>query len=195
MRSKVKYTTNSARCFRSVLLLVVAVLLAASTAHADVCVWRDPDRTMQKIFPQARDYGTIERKISVEKERAIENRLGKPLDPGEREDWIFYKITGKKGNPLGYVLTDAEKGEYGAIEIVMGITPEGKVVGIYIQRARELDKEFKSRVFLDQFIGKTKESPLRIGKDIKAESSLPTEQVSFAAKKMLIMYDELKKEK
>ncbi len=177
------------------LLILAGAVFWAATGYADVCVWRDPERTMQKIFPQARDYETIERKISGEKAGVIENRLGKPLDPGEREDWIFYKIRGNKGEPLGYVLTDAEKGEYGAIEIVMGITPEGKVAGVYIQRARERDKEFKSRDFLDQFIGKTKENPLHIGKDIKAEGSLPAEQVSFAARKMLIMYDELRKEK
>lgn len=177
------------------LLILAGAVLWASTGYADVCVWRDPERTMQKIFPKARDYETIERKISSETLRLIENRLGKPLDPGEREDWMFYKIRGDKGESLGYVLTDAEKGEYGAIEIVMGITPEGKVAGVYIQRARERDKEFKSREFLDQFIGKTKEGPFRVGKDIKANVSLPAEQVSFAARKMLIMYDELKKEK
>lgn len=182
---------NSARCF-STGFLVVAVLLAASTAHADVCVWRDPERTMQKIFPQARDYETIERKISGEKARVIENHLGKPLDPGERHDWIFYKIRGNKGETLGYVLTDAEKGEYGAIEIVMGITPDGEVIGVYIQRARERDRGFKSKEFLDQFVGKTKENQIRIGKDIKAESSLPVEQAAFAVRKMLVMFDELK---
>lgn len=195
MRSLLKFIMNSARCFSTGLLLVPAVLLTASAAFADVCVWRDPERTMQKIFPQARDYETIERKISGGKLGSIENRLGKPLDPGEREDWIFYKIRGNKGDTLGFVLTDAEKGEYGAIEVVMGIAPEGKVTDVYIQRARERDNEFKSRGFLSQFIGKTKEDPIRVGRDIKAKESLPAEQVSFAIRKMLIMYDELKKER
>ncbi len=195
MRSHFKSTMNSARCFRTGLFFAAVLVLAASAVFADVCVWRDPERTMQKIFPQARDYETVERKIPSEKLRLIEGRLGKSLDPGEREDWVFYRIRGKVGETLGYVLTDAEKGEYGAIEVVMGITPEGKVTGVYIQRARERDQEFKSRGFLDQFSGKTKEDPLRIGRDIKAGNSLPAEQVSFAAKKMLVMYDELKKER
>jgi len=185
---------SSPSIFNLLAALIVTVIVP-SAAYADVCVWRDPERTMQKIFSKAKDYETIERKISGETLRLIEKRLGKPLDPGEREDWIFYKIRGHKGEPLGYVLTDAEKGEYGVIEIVMGITPEGTVTGVYIQRARERDKEFKSRDFLDQFIGKTKEGPFRIGKDIKTASSLPTEQVSFGVRKMLVMYDELKKEK
>lgn len=193
MLSRLRHTMNLLISFSP--LVLAALVFWASTAHADVCVWRDPERTMQRIFPKAKDYETIERKISAAKAGVIENRLGKSLDPGEREDWIFYKIRGDSGETLGYVLTDAEKGEFGAIEIVMGITPEGKVRGVYIQRARERDKEFKSRVFLDQFIGKTKEGPLRIGKDIRAEASLPTEQVSFAVRKMLVMYDELKKEK
>lgn len=181
--------------FFNMLAALIVTVIVPSAGYADVCVWRDPERTMQKIFPKAKDYETIERKISGETLRLIESRLGKPLDPGEREEWIFYKIMGNKGEPLGYVLTDAEKGEYGAIEIVMGITPEGTVIGVYIQRARERDKEFKTRDFLDQFIGKTKENPFCIGKDIKAKGSLTAEQVSFAVRKVLVMYDELKKEK
>lgn len=172
-------------------LFSLLLLFAPSVSHADVCVWRDPERTMSRLFPNANDYETIDRKISSEKLRLIENRLGRPLGTGERENWVYYRIRGNNAETLGYVLTDAEKGEYGAIEIVMGITPDGKVIGVYIQRARERDREFKSKEFLDQFVEKTKEDLIRIGKDIRAESSLPLEQVAFAVRKMLVMFDEL----
>lgn len=177
--------------FKLLAIPIVAVFWV-STVYADVCVWRDPERTMSRLFPNANDYETIDRKISSEKLRLIENRLGRPLDPGERENWIYYRIRGNNAETLGYVLTDAEKGEYGAIEIVMGITSDGKVIGVYIQRARERDRGFKSKEFLNQFVEKTKEDPICIGKDIKAESSLPLEQVTFAVRKMIVMFDELK---
>jgi Na+-translocating ferredoxin:NAD+ oxidoreductase RnfG subunit len=160
-------------------------------ALADVCVWRDPERTMTKLFPEAKDYLTIDKKISAEVRERIERRLGKPLDPGERENWIYYEIKGSNGETLGHILTDAEKGEYGAIEIVMGVTPNGKIIGLYIQRARERDKTFRSKEFLEQFTGKTKEDRIQIGKDIKAESTVATEQVAFGVRKMLVMFDEL----
>lgn len=171
-------------------LLIALIFLLSSTAHADVCVWRDPDRTMSMIFPQARDYKTLDRKITKEKQENIERRLGKPPGVGERETWSHYEITGSNGT-IGYVIADAEKGEYGAIEVVMGLTPDSKVKQVYIQRAREKDKEFKSKEFLDQFVGKTEESPITIGKDIKTTDSAITQEVTFAIRKMLVMFDEL----
>jgi len=58
-----------------------------------------------------------------------------------------------------------------------------------------LAKEFKGKEFLKQFNGKTEKDPIRIGKDIKATSAVPTEQVAFGVRKMLVMYDELKEGK
>lgn len=181
--------------FQNSIKLLTALILAVwmcNAARADVCVWRDPEKTMVRLFPKAKDYETIDVKISKEALKRIETRLSKKLDPGERENWIYYKIRGSGGKTLGYILTDAEKGEYGAIEIVAGVDVNGKVIGIYIQRAREKNKEFKSKEFLGQFTGKTKDDSLLIGKDIAAKSALPTEQVAFGVRKMLAMYDNLK---
>jgi Na+-translocating ferredoxin:NAD+ oxidoreductase RnfG subunit len=182
--------SSSSIIFRAVVSLLLLFSFSVELL-ADVCVWRDPEKTMVLIFPQARDYKTLDRKISNENRAAIEKRIGKPLDPGERESWSHYEIVGDDGKPLGYVIADAEKGEYGVIEIVMGITADGKVKQVYIQRARERKKEFKSKEFLNQFVGKMKDEPIQIGKDIKAEHSLSNEQVAFAVKKMLVMFDEL----
>jgi len=176
--------------FRTLVTLVLIIAFIVE-AFADVCVWRDPERTMTKLFPKAKDYLTIDKKISSEVRERIEQRLGKPLDPGERENWIYYEIKGADGETLGYILTDAEKGEYGAIEIVMGVTPDGKIIGLYIQRARERNKAFRSKEFLEQFTGKTKDDQIQIGKDIKTESAIATEQVTFGVRKMLVMFDEL----
>ena len=37
-------------------ILFIVMLLLSNVALADVCVWRDPERTMIKLFPQAEDY-------------------------------------------------------------------------------------------------------------------------------------------
>lgn len=171
--------------------LAIVGLLAASAA-ADVCVWRDPDRAMSRLFPAARDYETVDVKIGRDALARIEKRLGRALDPGERTNWIYYTITGSKGQVLGQVLTDAERGDFGAIELVMGVDPAGKATSIYVQRARERDKVFKSKGFLDQFVGKTVADSLRVGEDIQGARSTATEQVAFGIRKMLVMYEELK---
>ena len=190
MKYNFRYTLNFSTSFR---IIISFILFFSFTGKlfADVCVWRNPERTMVLIFPQARDYKTLDRKISNEREAEIEKLLGKPLDPGERESWSHYEIVGSNGKALGYIIADAEKGEYGVIEVVMGITPDGKVKQVYIQRERERDKEFKSKEFLNQFVGKTKDEPIQIGEDIKVGRSLPAEQAALAVKKMLIMFYEL----
>lgn len=154
-------------CFKSLIVLIM-IFAMVTESLADVCVWRDPEKTMSKLFPTARDYKTIDRKISPEKRQVIEQRLGRTLDPGEREDWNYYRLTDDKGQPLGFVIADAEKGEYGVIEVVMGITTDGKVKAVYVQKARERNKEFKSPEFLAQFAGKTHKDGIQIGKDIRS---------------------------
>lgn len=178
----------------SKLCKVALMLFIFGTANilADVCVWRNPERTMSTIFPEAKDYRTVDKKISPDKREIIEKKLNDKLAPGEREDWTYYKILGKDDQGLGCIIADAEKGEFGVIEIVMGITPDGKVKGVYIQRAREKKKEFKSKEFLSQFEGKTVKDSLALGKDIKVkEVSLPVKMTVLGIRKMLLFYEEL----
>lgn len=183
-------TSDLPSSFKALVILAFGLFIS-STVYADVCVWRNPERTMAKIFHGAGDYKTITRIISGPKREIIEKRLGEELSPGERKDWIYYEITDDSGATAGYIIADAEKGEYGVIEIVMGITPDGKIKGIYIQRARERDKEFKSRQFLKQFEEKTIKDSIEPGKDIKAKETHAVKAVILGVKKMLIFYDEL----
>lgn len=188
-----RFTGISSKCFKTFLLLVILVGWN-SPAVADVCVWRDPERTMQLLFPEAMDYRTIDRKIPPDTLVEIERRLGRPLDPGERKDWTYYELVGSKGKKLGYVIADAEKGEYGVIEIVMGLSVKEKVVGVYIQRSRERKtRKLKSKEFLSQFIGKGVEDGLETGKDIRAVdgAEAAAKEVAFGVKKMLVFYDEI----
>ncbi len=175
-----------------IFLIATAFLSISSAVFAEVCVWRNPERTMTKIFPEAGDYKTITKAISTEERMAIEQMLRATLSDDEAKEWIYYEITDKRGEPLGFITADAEKGEYGVIEMVMGIKPDGKAKGVYIQRSREKDTAFKSKPFLDQFINKTVSDSLELGKDIKAfQESPPVKMVVFGVKKMLIFYDQL----
>lgn len=191
MRRHFRSTLNLLNSFRSPATLAF-LLFTTSTVYADVCVWRNPERTITMIFPEAGDYKTITRIISIEKRNVIEKRLGEWLSPGESKYWVYYEITGSEGETLGYIIADAEKGEYGVIEIVMGITPDGKVEGLYIQRSRERDKKFRSNEFLKQFISKTVKDAIQIGRDINiASESIAAKAVILGVRKMLIFYDEL----
>ena len=198
MRSQHKSILNSATAFSAPLFVTLALWLSAAPLRADVCVWRDPERTMQKLFPQARDYKTRTLKMTPERIATIEKALGLPLEDTERKEFDLYEITSSldgKPQKLGTVLALAGKGEYGTIEVVIGVDSAGKLVGAYIQRTRErVSKALQSAEFLNQFAGKTKKDGFDVGKDIKpasADAENASRVVTFVVKKMLVFHDVL----
>lgn len=177
---------------------MLSLALMATSVRADVCVWRDPERTMQKIFPQARDYKTRTEKMTPERMAAIEKAIGVPLEVTERKEFDLYEITGQvdgKVQTIGTILALAGKGEYGTIEVVIGVNTDRKVAGVYIQRSRErVTRALQSPEFLQQFAGKTKEDGFNVGKDIKPASpdaAAASRVAAFVVKKMLVFHDVL----
>ncbi len=118
-----------------------------------LCVWRNPERTMTKIFPEAKDYSTINLKVTPQQCDSIEKELGSKLLAGQRDQFQYFKMTGNAGKPVGTIIAASQKGEFGAIEFVIGFDTSGNVVDLYIQRSRERDQTFKDRSFLDSFKG------------------------------------------
>lgn len=152
------------------------------------CIWRNPERTMMHIFPDAKDYKTITKKISSENLKEIESRAGKLL-PGQREAFQYYELTGDSNILLGYIFASTQKGEYGSIEFVFGLDKNSKIKKIYIQRSRERNNDFKNKEFLDQFTGKSI-------KDIETgefKNSLGMQAVLSGIKKELTAFDVLGK--
>lgn len=169
--------------------LIAIIFSFAEVAYAEEdykCIWRNPERTMVRIFPDAVDYKTITKKITSQKLKKIEDKAGKLL-AGQREAFQYYELIGD-GTSLGYIFASTQKGEYGAIEFVFGIDKGGKIISIYIQRSRERDREFKKKAFLDQFIGKN----VNDIKNIKFNSTVGTQAVLSGVKKELTTFEILK---
>ncbi len=176
---------------------VTAALFAPSRAEADVCVWRDPERTMTKLFPNASDFRTVTKRLTPDLARTIEERVGLRLDDTERSEFNFYEITGRAGGRterLGTVLALAGTGDYGAVEVVIGLGPDNRIVGAYVQRTRERHADkLRSDEFLNQFRGRSaKDSPAR-WRDVRLVDEAPTASraVAVAVHKMVVFYDVL----
>lgn len=200
MPSRLSSTSSSASCFRWAGLLALGVWLTAAPALADVCVWRDPERTMQKIFPQALDYKTLTVRMTPERVQAIEKALGAKLDESEKSELNFYEITGNAGGrrqKIGTVIALAGKGEYGVIEVVIGV--EGnRIVGAYLQRSRErATRALQSGKFLNQFVGKSRADGFEVPGEIQPaspEAGAASRVVAFVIKKMLVFQEVLARE-
>lgn len=167
--------------FISALLVISSLAVPVRSEEMYLCIWRNPERTMVRLFPEAKDYRTITKKIDPDSLKAIEARAGRLL-PGQRDLFQYFELTGPDGALLGYVFAGSQKGEYGAIEFVSGLDKESRIKGVYIQRSREKESEFKSREFLDQFKGLAadKVGALELVKDIAVKKKTAGAQAVLA---------------
>lgn len=165
--------------------ILIAVLLAAwaGSAWADVCVWRDPERTMARLFPDARDYRTAVHKLTPAQVARIGTLAGQPLTPDETHEFNIYEVTDGK-RVIGRVLALAGPGEYGTIETVVGIGADDRIRGVYIQRIRERQRAaLQSEAFLGQFKGQALTPALSVTPPADAEK--PAQVVIGLVRKML----------
>lgn len=174
----------------SIFLLFFSLPVLVPAEETYVCIWRNPERTMMRIFPEAKDYRTIKKKINLEQLKIIEERAGKLL-PGQRELFQYFELKDIGQRPLGNIFASSQKGEYGAIEFVFGIDNNKKINGIYIQRSRERGNGFKKKEFLNQFIGKriTDIEDMEKEKTIKTDSSTGCQAVLSGIKKELAAFE------
>lgn len=164
------------------ILLPVSLTLAFHV-HADVCVWRDPERTMIRLFPEAKDYRTEVYKLQPPQITRIEQLAGEPLEATEKQEYNIYAITAD-GRTLGWVLALAGMGEYGVIETVIGLDPDHRIRGVYLQRVRERQrKALQSDAFLGQFVGQRQGDPLDLRPAAGAEAA--SQEIARVIRKML----------
>ncbi|KMQ49405.1 hypothetical protein CHISP_3680 [Chitinispirillum alkaliphilum] len=146
---------------------------------------------MTRIFPDARDYRTVDLRISGEKREIIEERLGSELLRGQRTQYPYYEMIGEEGQVIGYTIAAAQRGQFGVIEFVFGLDTNFIIRDIYIQRTRERNTEFRRREFLELFIGKGINDVDLIEDLYDGESSHGTDAVILGLRKELITFDEL----
>jgi hypothetical protein len=165
----------SLRCRCIVCFLLLGSALPATAQEVYLCVWRNPERTMTRIFPDARDYTSVTARISPEQRAAIENSIGTELLPGQQDLFQYYEMTDAAGKAIGIVVPSTQKGEFGAVEFVFGLDPDLVIKNLYIQRARERNQAFKDREFLDLFVGRSVNDSLAV-QQIENGGSTPGKQ-------------------
>lgn len=156
-----------------------------------LCVWRNPERTMTRIFPDGRDYVSVNARITEAQRREIESRLGFELLPGQQDLFQYFRMMGEGGEEIGTIIPASQKGRFGAVEFVLGLDNDLVVRDLYIQRARERDQRFKEREFLDLFVGlKLSEAPA-LDRLYEGEETPGTAAVIRGLKKELVTYQVL----
>ena len=143
-------------------LLFIAGIFCRPSFGAIGCTLNDPDRDIQKLFPQSTgyktDFITIQERGGNKLKEEVEKKLGDTFDPVyESLDVPYSYYTVLKGKDvIGYVHGVNQKGLYGTIQIILATDPDGKIIGFYYQRISSPEAEkFRDKAFTDQFIGLT----------------------------------------
>lgn len=158
---------------------------------APLCPWRDPEGDLLRFFPGATGHRE-ELKILSHLRVALIHDLGRPLTA---EELLLrpYRITAGAA-PLGSVLVRRVKGEFGAIELVLAVAPDGRVRGLRLQRQREptsVAALLTSPRWLDAFQGKSADSPLRVGEDLPAvprKARISADAIADGVRASLILF-------
>ncbi len=135
-----------------------------TTESSPICPWREPQRDLQALFPQATHY-TIETRILSALMTPIHQRLKRSMTVDENPLRIYRAADGTQVK--GSILVKRVKGEHGGIELVVGIDAGGELRGVLIQSQREPEAVAEAITkWLPGFAGKTAASPLQPGEDL-----------------------------
>lgn len=154
MNSKILFLTG---------LLFMGNLLIVSSSHSAVgCTLNDPDRDIQRIFPQSTGYKTefltIDEHGGEVLAKEVEMMLKDKLDQVyETLDvpYAYYTVL-KKKEIIGYVHGVNQRGMYGGMQLILATDLEGKILDFYYQKISSPEaKNFKDEEFTTQFVGLT----------------------------------------
>ena len=96
------------------------------------------------------------------------------------------------GNVMGSVVQVNEEGKEGPLQVLVAFTPEGEVFDIgFTVFGEDRGKPAISFPFLNQFIGKSSEAEMIVGKNIDAISGATwtSNSVSSAIRKAVVIFD------
>jgi hypothetical protein len=163
MSNFITMANNTVKIFPAFLMVISILILGCGVSLAAVgCTLNDPDRDIQKLFPQSTGYKTnfitIQERGGEKLKKEVEKKLGDTFDPlYESVDVPYSYYTVLKGKDvIGYVHGVNQKGVYGGMQIILATDPDGKIIGFYYQKISSPEAEkFRNKSFTDRFLGLT----------------------------------------
>lgn len=178
------------------LISLIIFFIPFNSVQAAICAFRDPDRDVYRLFPEATGYKSIFTEIDGKNRLVIEEALGQPLDINDIGIHTLYIVL-KDTMPIGFIHAHGTLGRYGNVEVIWAFNLNGSIKDYIIQRSREKKtKELESEEFRKQFRGKKLGDPFMLGnsKEINIQFIQPPEGaekessiIAYGAKTVLIL--------
>jgi electron transport complex protein RnfG len=165
---------------------IVALLFAVTSLRAER--YLTVQEAQKLAFPKATRFEEQVLRFTREQARAIEKQSGVPVKSEGNKVTFAYE----DAQLLGVLFVDHVLGKHEIIDYTVAISPEGKVLGIEILEYRESHGyEIRNPRWRKQFVGKEKNSPLRLNKDIYniSGATMSCRHVTDGTKRVLATFD------
>ena len=144
--------------------LLIAVLTLPLTVPVAAHETGFPEKTLKSIFPAASGFTARKKTFTPAQVKQIEQASGSKLEHDDNP-LNFYVALGKP-DVLGTVVMIDADGPKGNMDIALGVKKDGSIAKVLITENKD-DQGLSASAFLDQLKGKTAQSPLAVGKDLK----------------------------
>ncbi|MBI3995266.1 MAG: FAD:protein FMN transferase [Nitrospirae bacterium] len=169
-------------------LLSAFGLLVLKPYGAAGAVYLTEEEAVRRIFPEGREFAKETVTLTAEQKAGVGGRVGKRI---EEESYTVYRIVVDDPSlPIGYGVVLNVIGKERPITFMIGVSPQARIIGIEVMIYRESQgSEIRSKRFMKQFMGKTVDAPLKLGRDIDGISgaTLSSRSTAYAVKKALAL--------
>jgi Na+-translocating ferredoxin:NAD+ oxidoreductase RnfG subunit len=148
--------------FEAAGLLPIAVA-AGLPLSAHAVDYMTPQQAQQALFPQADRFELHDLRLDAAQMQALAARAGVQARSAQ---WKVVEAS-QAGKRLGWVVIDNVVGKFELITYAVGIAQDGSVKQVEVLSYRESHGgEIRLPAWRQQFVGKTAQSPLKVGGDI-----------------------------
>ena len=147
------------------------------------------------LLPDAQSVKEETKILTDGQKQSISKAAEVVFDPTLDKEYHVY-IAESNGRLIGYAMEDTVKGKWGNIHYMMGFSADGKITDVVVLELQERrGRPVKERKFLDQFVGKTTQEPIRLKKDIKGVggATISSTGMTNGIRKMAFIFNELYK--
>lgn len=168
---------------------------------ASAIVLLNDKEALKEMFPEADTIVMEQKTIDSVLITKIKDKLGgklvlyqagsesKKLEEDNEYQFYFGEKAGKK---IGVALMETQPGKWGPVKYIIALDTLRKVKNLAVMMyVEKRGRPIARRNFLSQFIGKTNEDPILVGKDIRAISgaTISSRATAFAVKKVIVFYE------
>ena len=188
-------------------VLLVVVILAIGMVLSTECAATQlltKDEALAQMFPDAESIVSETHLMTMDEVARVRARLGGQLvhyQKGSKSEKVeenleyefYYSIV--NGEKTGVAIIESQPGKWGPVEFCIAIdTKTAKVTNLAVMSYKERrGRPIARNNFLNQFVDKGSDDPIKVRKDIRAISgaTISSDCTCFAVRKAIILYEEL----